>query len=1281
MAEWFGAPIMEKLINTGFQYLGDQVRWQTGMKEELKRLRENHPKIQAIVHFASSQEQIRDQNTALNEWLWQLRDAVDEADDVLDELEYMKLKNQLTKNKKQRKVRSIMKAINKRLVQIAKRTLKIDPNLKSLEKVVQKLDKVSAGVATFLHLVKDAKQEHQERQLELYRARETGSLPKNVLIGRGKDKDFVMKWLRNPSDEYQTTLYSNISLLSIVGQGGMGKTTLLQHVYKDEMTKEFDLKMWVCVSNNFDVNRVIANMLESLKNERICLDTLDALQKSLESVVKTKKFLLVLDDIWEENEERDKSKWENVLAPLIQGKLGSKILVTTRMDSAALMVAKVINKKNEMLRLEGLKDDECLLLLLRYAFVNVERLNDYHNLRSIAEKMVKKLSGSPLAARVIGGVLNSHLDESHWIRVLNYDIGSQNDISSVLKLSYIFLPRVLQNCLSFSAIFPQDYEYDKDDLIRMWIALGFIQLPNIPGETLKDVGERYFDFLVKKSLFDKFQSKHGIYYKLHDLLHMLVRSVSTQECFSVIGDEELLLGIPKTIRHLFVYTKNFEVLRKMKSFRNLRSLFLLYNHYEDFADGVLIEIFETLRSIRLLYICAPCLKHIPEVEHLTHLRYLNIVDTRVTRLPRSLSNLYHLQFLICDENFSNLREDDFLPRDLNNLLNLYYMKLPFPGMYDIGKLNSLQELDGFYVQNKAGYKLEELEHMNELCVLTINFLENVKDSRDACNAKLCDKRNLTDLSLVWRNIRRRDHYRSSDLMSHGVSNLDENVLDKLEPHSSLKKLKINSFMGTRSAIWMNNDNLISNLEYIQLEDCLAWQILPHFGHLPFLKYLYLRNMPKVKRFDYKFHGHDKDCLFPSLQVLDIKNLNALEDWFDTRTTVNGCLFPCLTAMCLHECPSLQELPSLPPKLKELEMVNIGWNAFNLLQDASNYCSILIQNLPNLISLRGMHEPETINNYQLILSELIIKDPFVLLMVPLTRITSIQKLEIQNNYTLFSFPIEVEQWFLKVSSSLCELNLKRLKFLQSFPSFLDSLSSLKILRVENVPQLQLLPNIPFSLERLELVELECLQSLPSSLESHCSLKILCVENVPRLQQLPNIPASLERLELAELRSLQCLPSSLSFSSLKHLELRHIPLQNLPDLPATLCELWLQGLECVNSLPASFHNLSSLQKLTINWAPQLQELPELPPFLCFMYLSSLTNLDCLPSCLSSLSSLQELTISDSPQLRELPDLPSSLKSLLIFNCHPELIERYQEFVGSDWHKIAHIPNVYIYTQLED
>ncbi|KAL0920752.1 hypothetical protein M5K25_009917 [Dendrobium thyrsiflorum] len=215
------------------------------------------------------------------------------------------------------------------------------PNLKRLKEVVQKLDKVSAEVSTFHHLLETTK---QEQQCELYKARETGSLPRNDLIGRGKDKEFVMQWLRKgPSNEHRgTDLYRKISLLSIVGHGGMGKTTLLQHVYKDEITEEFDLKMWFCVSNNFDVKKVIADMLECLKKERPRLESLHTLQESLQYEVKYNKFLLVLDEIWDE-EERDRSKWKKVLAPLSYGSLGSKILVTTRMDSVALMIAKVDN--------------------------------------------------------------------------------------------------------------------------------------------------------------------------------------------------------------------------------------------------------------------------------------------------------------------------------------------------------------------------------------------------------------------------------------------------------------------------------------------------------------------------------------------------------------------------------------------------------------------------------------------------------------------------------------------------------------------------------------------------------------------------------------------------------------------------------------------------------------------------------------------------------------------------------------------------------------------------
>ncbi|PKU68932.1 hypothetical protein MA16_Dca002200 [Dendrobium catenatum] len=105
MAELVVGPIMEKIINVCSDYLEDEVGQQTGMKKELERLRENHPKIQAVA-FAAKQAQISDQNPAFNKWIWQLRDAIDEADDVLDEFEYTKHKEQLTKNTEEINVRS-----------------------------------------------------------------------------------------------------------------------------------------------------------------------------------------------------------------------------------------------------------------------------------------------------------------------------------------------------------------------------------------------------------------------------------------------------------------------------------------------------------------------------------------------------------------------------------------------------------------------------------------------------------------------------------------------------------------------------------------------------------------------------------------------------------------------------------------------------------------------------------------------------------------------------------------------------------------------------------------------------------------------------------------------------------------------------------------------------------------------------------------------------------------------------------------------------------------------
>ncbi|XP_020598242.1 putative disease resistance protein RGA4 [Phalaenopsis equestris] len=726
----------------------------------------------------------------------------------------------------------------------------------------------------------------------------------------------------------------------------------------------------------------------------------------LTAVVQSKRFLLVLDDIWEE----DMSKWENVLSPLTNGSFGSKILITTRMAAVASTIANVFKKKRETLRIKGLKENVCLKLLNTHAFAGVENLGAHTKLTNIASSIVKKLSGSRLAAKIVGGILNSNLKESFWMNILNSsDVlnvepePGRNNILSILRLSFTFLPQLLQNCYAFCGIFPQDHEFDKDDLVRMWIALGFIQESSIEGETLEDIGER----------------SHG---------------------------------------------------------------------------------------------------------------YL-------TQMPRSLSSLYHLRFIIYKNAFGGFWSDDFLLGDVTNLTNLRHLELPrytFYSVPGIGILRSLQELNEFNVKNENGYRIGELEHMSELRKLKINFLENVKDAGEARTAKLLEKRKLTDLFLNWgKTVNKWELDRGYRCVRNIVnSELDVNVLENLEPYKNLKRLSIVSYEGACSAKWMYNADLISNLEYICLNGCSEWEALPPFGQLPHLKSLYLCNMSNAKRLDFKFHGNDKVSVFPSLEVLNMEGLQVLEDWFDgARATAYDCFFPCLTELFLVNCPNLQELPYLPPKLKKMKIQNIGWKAALIYKQETNNCclqTLEVLSCPNITSLHsvgGRQQVESgIEKFQVILSQVVIDDSSLLLTV---RIASLEKLTICNDDVL-----------------------------QSLPSFLERLSSLKILRVEKVPRLQQLLHIPTSLKELHLEYLESLQCLPASLSAISFLKVLWLKNIPLLKSLP---------------------SSLSaISSLKHVFLDNIPLlKSLPDLPLCLSHLLLQRLDNLQCLPSSLSAVSSIK----------------------------------------------------------------------------------------------------------
>ncbi|XVF42531.1 hypothetical protein PTKIN_Ptkin01aG0371100 [Pterospermum kingtungense] len=283
-------------------------------------------------------------------------------------------------------------------------------------------------------------------------------------IGRDMDKQNIINLLMKSSEP----------VIPIVGIGGLGKTTLAQFVSNDDqVTRLFPLKIWVCVSDEFNLARLLELINHSITKQEKCDDmTIEALQASLRSLLSDKKFLLVLDDVW----NKDRVKWielRNLLMSVVDDLSQSKIMVTTR----SLKVASIMSSVPPYL-LHGLPHEDCLTLFAKWAFHDGDERR-YLNLLRIGEEIVKKCKGVSLAVRTLGSLLFSKTDELDWITIRDNEIWrleqSENGILPVLKLSYDSLPSHLQRCLAYLSLYKKDHIYNSDNVIQFWMANGLLE--------------------------------------------------------------------------------------------------------------------------------------------------------------------------------------------------------------------------------------------------------------------------------------------------------------------------------------------------------------------------------------------------------------------------------------------------------------------------------------------------------------------------------------------------------------------------------------------------------------------------------------------------------------------------------------------------------------------------------------------------------------------------------------------------------------------------------------
>ncbi|PRQ43332.1 putative P-loop containing nucleoside triphosphate hydrolase, leucine-rich repeat domain, L [Rosa chinensis] len=608
------------------------------------------------------------------------------------------------------------------------------------------------------------------------------------IVGRKDVAEDIVKALTNSNNSQE----NDLSVLAIVGMGGLGKTTSAKSVYHDDKIKQhFQEMMWVCVSIPFEVNSILKGILESLKPKHAAVQTLEAICKILKNELEGKKYLLVLDDVWNENSQ----KWDELINCLVNDTQGSSILVTTRSDKVAKMVETL-----PRCDLKKLSDDECWLILKDKAIL-VGGTSIAGDQEKIGREIAKKCGGVPLVAKVLGNVMRSKKCDE-WQSILDSGIWDlpeeENRIQAILKLSFDELKSPsLKQCFAYCSMFIKDFKFEKDDLIQLWMAQGWLH-PSSDQNNLEmeDMGNEYFNILLQNSLFqDVEQDGDIITCETHDLVHDLAKHVSKS--------------------------------------KYLHSLFSNGAVLDNNSPG--------FKALRVLNLYKADIQELPDsIGKLRHLRYLNVMYTKIKAFPKSLGQLYNLQTFKMP---SHLTE---FPKQIANLINLRHiyfgidMKVPAGALR---RLTNLRSLPFVKMDKETGPQIEELGGLNHLKgTLSIYNLEHVRFKEEAEKANLVEKKHLRKLLLKW------EHWNFSSAAKN-----DEGVLEFLRPHSNLEFLSIDGFMGVRFPSWLLLSN---NLKEIALWDCKKCEGVPALGQLPNLVLVRMIKLKKLRCLGYEFYGYD-----------------------------------------------------------------------------------------------------------------------------------------------------------------------------------------------------------------------------------------------------------------------------------------------------------------------------------------------------------------------------------------------------------------------------------------
>ncbi|XP_037494098.1 LOW QUALITY PROTEIN: putative disease resistance RPP13-like protein 1 [Jatropha curcas] len=1021
------APAFKSLFNKlGSQDLLNYAR-KRRVLTQINKWKEMLERIDGVLEDAEEKQM---ESRSVKMWVSDLRKLAYDLEDILDEFDFEARRSKLkakpmTGSSRVRKLTPNIRAVkfNKKLISKIKATT---PRLEEITSRRNELDLSERPVKLWERIPATCLVNHAE------------------IYGREKDKKAILELLNSESSDRR------VALISIVGMGGIGKTTL-----------------------TYNVVRLTKTVLQSVGGDLTSND-LNSLQLNLKARLSEKKFFMVLDDVWNENYDH----WRNFLLPFENGAKESRIIVTTRNLGVSRTMGAI-----QSYTLRVLENDDCLSVFAHHA-LGVTNFEEHLDLEAIGKKIVERCQGLPLAAKAIGGLLRGQSTRDAWEQVLNSRIWEEkSDILPALKLSYHHLPSHLKQCFAYCAIFPKGYEFDEDELVLSGWQRDLYRTHKM--KEMKGSGHRYFQDLLLRSFFQQ-STYNESRYVMHDLLNDLAKSVSGEICLHLDDDELKGIKSHANVRHSAFTCHRYERYQRFEDFYEMSNLRTFLALSTDRWRGnflsirVVHDLVPKLKRLRVLSLARYQFEELPSsIGALKHLRYLDLsyntgiirFSTRNVGKDLQMANLVDLKE---DENLGDLAlgMDPHLWIFVHFCSQLIHL---WRGSTNLDKLSSLKSL--------------QIEGCQKLVSLVGGEEGNLPCNLEILVIRECDGLEILPNGLqTLTSLREMNIQRCRNLVSFPSAGLPCSL-------KSLKIVKCDSLESLPKGIVHDSNarNEMSHLEVVGVNSCpsLTSVLVGEFPYsikkiaICFWTTQLLESFHN--RFSESFHNR-----FSHLTTLIIYG-SELESFPES-----GLAIPNLRDLIIRKCENLRLLPNqiqnltsllklaitncaglvsfsdegLPPNLTYLFI----WSCENLrflpnqMQNLTSLQRLLVSNCGGLVSFPDGGLPPKLGSLTISRCKKL-KQPMSEWI--LNRLTSLTIRGPCPSTDMDSFP---EEKGLLLPSSLTSLKIEDFKNLKSISRGIHHLTSLDTLVIRKCPKLQSFPKegLPSTLERLAIFECPLLE---------------------------------------------------------------------------------------------------------------------------------------------------------------------------------------------------------------